>query len=224
MEYMLDTIDLTQIEKYINVLPIKGITSTPSIIKREGRIDFFPHMKKTFDLIGDNRTLHMQVVSKDTKGMMEEAKTIWTTINEKVFVKIPAIEAGLNALYTLKSNNSQCRITTSAIYTKMQAFIALESGADYIAVYTNRSANTGVDPYDIIYSAREYVEKNNLQGKIMASSIKNVFQITEAIKSGADAVTLSPSILKEFYDLAAAKQAVDAFSKDWIDIYKRDHI
>ena len=221
---MLDTVCLNSIEKYMNVVPIKGITSTPSIIKREGKIDFIPHMKRTLEIIGDDRTLHMQVVAKELEGMIDDAKRIWNQIGEEVYVKIPASKAGLNALSILKKEHANCRITTSAVYTKLQAFLALESGADYVAVYTNRSENIGIDPFDIISSATEYTKRNALNGKIMASSIKNAMQITEAIESGADAVTISPAILEDFFDLAATKQAIEHFTSDWENLYQTKNI
>lgn len=221
---MLDTVCLNSIEKYMNVVPIKGITSTPSIIKREGKIDFIPHMKRTLEIIGDDRTLHMQVVAKELEGMIDDAKRIWNQIGEEVYVKIPASKAGLNALSILKKEHANCRITTSAVYTKLQAFLALESGADYVAVYTNRSENIGIDPFDIISSATEYTKRNALNGKIMASSIKNAMQITEAIESRADAVTFSPAILEDFFDLAATKQAIEHFTSDWENLYQTKNI
>lgn len=221
---MLDTVCLNSIEKYMNVVPIKGITSTPSIIRREGKIDFIPHMKRTLEIIGDDRTLHMQVVAKELEGMIDDAKRIWNQIGEEVYVKIPASKAGLNALSILKKEHANCRITTSAVYTKLQAFLALESGADYVAVYTNRSENIGIDPFDIISSATEYTKRNALNGKIMASSIKNAMQITEAIESRADAVTFSPAILEDFFDLAATKQAIEHFTSDWENLYQTKNI
>ncbi|MBO0451195.1 fructose-6-phosphate aldolase [Candidatus Enterococcus murrayae] len=224
MEYMLDTIQLDSIKKYMDIVPIKGITSTPSIIKREGKIDFFSHMKKTLEVIGNNRTLHMQVVAKDSEGMVEDAQRIWSQIGEEVFVKIPASEAGLHALNSLKKGNSNCKITTSAVYTKLQAFLALESGTDYVAVYTNRSENIGVNPFEIIQSVRKYVDRNELPGKVMASSIKSNGQLTEAIESGADAVTFSPEILSDLFDLAATKQAIEYFSRDWESLYQKKNI
>lgn len=221
---MLDTVCLNSIEKYMNVVPIKGITSTPSIIRREGKIDFIPHMKRTLEIIGDDRTLHMQVVAKELEGMIDDAKRIWNQIGEEVYVKIPASKAGLNALSILKKEHANYRITTSAVYTKLQAFLALESGADYVAVYTNRSENIGIDPFDIISSATEYTKRNALNGKIMASSIKNTMQITEAIEAGADAVTFSPAILEDFFDLAATKQAIEHFTSDWENLYQTKNI
>ncbi|MGO3792616.1 MAG: fructose-6-phosphate aldolase [Enterococcus gilvus] len=220
MEYMLDTVCLESIEKYLDIVPIKGVTSTPSIIKREGKIDFFSHMKRTLDVIGSDRTLHMQVVAKDTVGMMADAKKIWRFLGEDVFVKIPASKAGLSALTRLKKDNAECRITTSAVYTKLHAFMALEAGADYVAIYTNRSEALGIDPFETIHSAKRYATSQSMQGKIMASSIKSTTQITDAIEAGADAVTFSPTILEEFFHFAATKKAIDDFTDDWISLYQ----
>lgn len=63
-----------------------------------------------------------------------------------------------------------------------------------------------------------------MNGKIMASSIKNAMQITEAIDSGADAVTFSPDIIEAFFDLAATKQAIDHFTSDWESLYQTKNI
>ncbi|MCH3963490.1 MAG: fructose-6-phosphate aldolase [Clostridium sp.] len=220
---MLDTIKLDEIKKYIDSIPISGITSTPSIIKREGKIDFIPHMKKTRGIIGNERTLHMQVVARNFEGMVKDAKTIWNEIDKHVFVKIPATYNGIKAIRYLKSQG-ECNITASAIYSKMQAFLAIQAGADYIAVYSNRSENIGVDPFKIIKASRRFVDREGHETKIMASSIKNIFQITEAIESEADAVTFAPNILATVFDNASIKQAVDRFSKDWIELYEKENI
>ena len=58
----------------------------------------------------------------------------------------------------------------------------------------------------------------------MASSIKNAMQITEAIEAGADAVTFSPAILEDFFDLAATKQAIEHFTSDWENLYQTKNI
>ena len=61
MELLLDTANLEQIQKYVDTLPIDGVTSNPSIIKKEGKIDFFEHLRQIRQIIGKNRTLHVQV-------------------------------------------------------------------------------------------------------------------------------------------------------------------
>ena len=46
MEYLLDTANLESIKKYNDYLPITGVTSNPSILKSEGKINFFSHMER----------------------------------------------------------------------------------------------------------------------------------------------------------------------------------
>lgn len=41
MEFMLDTLNLDEIKKWSEILPLAGVTSNPTIAKREGSINFF---------------------------------------------------------------------------------------------------------------------------------------------------------------------------------------
>ncbi|WP_159721404.1 fructose-6-phosphate aldolase [Enterococcus sp. CSURQ0835] len=224
MEFLLDTINLTELNNYLTIIPVAGLTSTPSIIKREGKVAFIEHMKKIRAVLGTSRTLHVQAVARDAEGLIKDAQTVWEKIDPAVYIKIPTTKAGLQAINYLKHENPSCHLTATAVYTKMQAFLALQSKADYIAVYSNRSENVGVDPFAIIQASKQFVQTNHLATKIMASSIKNVAQITESIENGADAVTCAPAILATALDLAVVDQAVDRFTADWLELYQREEL
>lgn len=55
MEFMLDTVNLAEIKKWAQILPLAGVTSNPTIIKREGELDFFEHLKKFVSSSARNR-------------------------------------------------------------------------------------------------------------------------------------------------------------------------
>lgn len=38
MEFMLDTANIADIKKFADMLPIAGVTSNPSIVKKEGKL------------------------------------------------------------------------------------------------------------------------------------------------------------------------------------------
>ena len=137
MEYLLDTANIEEIKYYNDYLPISGVTSNPSIVKKEGNIDFFAHMKEIRNIIGFDATLHVQVSTKDYEGMMADAKAILENIDDKVYIKIPVTMDGIKAIKELKKQG--VNITATAVYTKAQAFMALEAGADYITVHTEAS-------------------------------------------------------------------------------------
>ena len=73
MKYLLDTANLDAIRYYTDIFPIAGVTSNPSIVKKEGKIDFFAHMNEIRSIIGMDKTLHIQVTALDTDGMLRQS-------------------------------------------------------------------------------------------------------------------------------------------------------
>jgi TalC/MipB family fructose-6-phosphate aldolase len=217
MEYLFDTVNISDIRKYMDIYPITGITSNPSIIFQHGKIDFFTHFREIRDLIGLKRTMHIQVVSQDTDGILKDAETILEQIDDQVYIKIPVTEQGLKAIRILKQK--KINVTGTAIYTKVQALTALESGADYVSLYYNRMENMDIDPCDVISTTAKMIQSYNYATKILGASFKNIGQVIKAFESGAHAVTVLPSVLHAALSLPDIQRAVDDFRSDWSSIY-----
>ncbi len=215
MELLFDTVNLADIEKYSQIYPIKGVTSNPSIIKQEGKIDFFNHFRQIRKIIGAEQTLHVQVTAEDKDTIIAESERILAEIDKDVYIKIPVTEEGLKAIRFLKSKG--VNITATAIYTKLQGLMALECGADYIAPYFNRMENLDIDSFDTISYFREAIDENGYKGKILAASFKNVAQVHKAFSAGAQAVTVQPEILHGAMGMSEIKKAVDAFNADFMN-------
>ena len=93
MKYLLDTASLADITRFCDIFPIAGVTSNPSIVKKEGKINFFAHMNEIRSIIGPERPLHIQVTALDTEGMIRDADTLITKIDADVSVKVPVTSA-----------------------------------------------------------------------------------------------------------------------------------
>ena len=52
MELIIDTINLDEIKEAIEYLPIVGVTSNPSIVKKTNPQDFFNHMRQILEIFG----------------------------------------------------------------------------------------------------------------------------------------------------------------------------
>lgn len=217
MEYMLDTANIELIKECNKIFPITGVTSNPSIIKKEGKIDFFNHFRKIREIIGMDKTLHIQVVSKDVDGILKEAKTILENVDNKVCIKIPVNKEGLKAIRILKAQGVS--ITATAIYTTAQGLLAMEAGADFIAPYFNRMENMNIDPRKTIKTFADMIEKYNYKTKILAASFKNMGQVNDAFVCGAQTATMAPDILLDSLDMVAIQKAVDDFEKDWKSMF-----
>lgn len=217
MEYMFDTANIKTIKELSEIFPITGITSNPSIVKKEGKVDFFNHFKEIRQIIGMDKSLHIQVTAQDCEGMLKEAKAILENVDNKVYIKIPVNEQGLKAMRLLKSQG--VNITATAIYTKAQGFLAMEAGADFIAPYFNRMENMEIDPREVISSFADMIKKYGYKTKILAASFKNIGQVNDAFACGAQTATVGPEILQTALKMPAIQKAVDDFTNDWEAIF-----
>ena len=217
MEFLFDSANLEEIQTYSACFPITGVTSNPSILKAEGKIDLFEHMRKIRQIIGPDKTLHMQVIAEDCEGMLKEAHAILKNVDDAVYIKIPTTEEGLKAMRALKAEG--VHVTATAIYSKIQGFMAIACGADFIAPYYNRMENLDIDSCDTIAACRQMIDEDDSNTKILAASFKNIAQVTNALLAGAHTATLQPALLHDAFGMAAIKKAVDDFHADWVNIH-----
>ena len=133
MEFIIDTINLEEIK---------------DIVKATAPQDFFGHMKAIRNIIGQERSLHIQVIAKDCDTIIKEAHRILEEVDDQVYIKVPVSYEGIKAIRALKAEG--IHVTATAVYDIMQAYMALAAGADYIAPYVNRIGNLGNDPDELI--------------------------------------------------------------------------
>lgn len=216
MKLIVDHADLDQIKEMFEYFPVSGVTTNPTIITRTGK-DPYEVLKSIREFIGADAELHAQVISSDAEGMMAEAKVMRETVGGNFFVKIPTTKEGLKAIKNLKKQGFQ--ITATAVYTSIQAYLAAEAGADYVAPYLNRIDNLGYDGIQTACDIHDIFENNGYQTKVLAASFKNTQQVLELAKYGVGAATVAPDVIRNFVNNVAVDSAVDAFVKDFNATY-----
>lgn len=216
-ELMLDTANLEELTKGINDWPVVGVTSNPSILKREGDIDVYARLAAIKTLCGNRRSLHVQVVSETTDDIVDEAHYILRRLGSDVFIKIPVSAEGLPAIKRLAAEG--VNITATAIYSALQGILAVLAGAKYIAVYYNRMENNCTDPNMVIREIRSFIDNSHSDAKILAASFKNVSQVMEAYTNGAQSVTVNPSVIHAGLGMASIGDAVRSFANDFYEVH-----
>ena len=217
MEFIIDTVNLEEIKEAVEYMPIAGVTSNPTIVKATSPENFFEHMREIRRIIGSERTLHIQVISKDCDEMVKEAHRILEEVDKDVYIKVPVSYEGVKAIKALKAED--INVTATAVYDLMQAYMALAAGADYIAPYVNRIGNLGGDPFDLIAELQNRIETDCYDCKILAASFKGVQQIKDAFNHGAETITAPVGILKQIFLNPNIEKAVDDFNSDWYKMY-----
>ena len=212
-ELMLDTANLAELEAGLAAWPICGVTSNPSILKKEGKVDVYEHLAKVKALCGPERSLHVQVVSETTEDIIKEAHDILDRLGRDTFIKIPVSAAGLPAIKVLAAEG--VKITATAIYSTMQGILAVLAGAYYIAVYYNRMENNCTEPEQVIEEIRAFIDGSDADAMILAASFKNVAQVTRAYAAGAQSATVGCDVIKSALGMASIDGAVQGFKKDF---------
>lgn len=217
MELLFDTASLSTVAKYQKYYPISGVTTNPSILKAEGAIDFFLQMQQLKQIIGADKSLHVQVTSFKSEDMLREAESIISQVGADTYIKIPVTEEGLAAISQLKAKG--ILVTATAIYNQMQAYAAMMHGADYLAVYCNRIESTGGNFTETIRDIRRAIDGDRYKAKILAASFKNISQVNRAYAAGAHAATVTPDLLHASFTSALLRGAEEDFSHDWSAIH-----
>ncbi len=217
MEILFDTANLAQLAEMTPLYPVAGVTTNPTIIKAEGRIDLYPHFRKIRQIIGPDRTLHIQVLAQDADGIVADAHRLLDQVDGKVYAKIPTTEQGIRAMRLLKEQG--IGVTATAIYSKTQGMLAIAAGADYIAPYFNRMESLDIDTSATIKSLARFIDRHSASCKIMAASFKNVAQVSAAFEAGAAAVTVPPALLRAALGAPDVTEAVSTFTSDWYQTF-----
>lgn len=211
MDILLDTANVKAIEKLWAKLPLKGVTTNPSILSAEGG-DPYKTLKKIREIIGDG-DLHVQVLSEDSDDIVEEAKRITSNLGKNTLIKIPATLSGLKAIKTLSSMGY--RTTATAVFTLSQGILAAKAGAEYIAPYINRIDNAGGNGVEVASEIDNACSMYLLDTKVVGASFKNVRQVEELIKNNVSAATLPLDIIEKMFTVSGTDDAIKKFKKDW---------
>lgn len=212
MKLIIDDANLELIKSVYEFYPIDGVTTNPSILAKSGRKPY-EVLKEIRAFIGEEAELHVQVVAKDAKGMVEDAHRITEVLGSSTYVKIPSVPEGFKAMKALKKEG--IRLTATAIYTPMQAFLAAKSGADYAAPYINRIDNMGYNGIQTAKDIHDIFRDNGLACEVLAASFKNSQQVLELCKYGIGASTVAPDVIEGLVKNPAITSAIDDFIKDF---------
>ena len=215
MELLLDTANVSLIERYCDAYAITGVTSNPTIIAKE-RAEFFPTLLRIREVIGD-RQLHVQVTAEDRAGMLREAETILRVLGKDTYIKVPTTQEGIGVMRRLKEQG--CRVTATAIYSVQQAALAASVGADYAAPYVNRICNAYGNGAEVVAEIARLFAAQGVSTKILAASFKNTDQILQCWLSGAQAVTASPELYTAMLESPLIDAAIRKFDEDWTSVY-----
>lgn len=207
---LIDSADIKKAREIERYYTIAGITTNPTILSKiEGSLE--DKLKELKEFTYGKYEVHVQTTESEVEKIVEETKKLRDYFGESFYIKIPVTKSGLEAMKLCSKED--IRVTATAILTPMQTLAAAKNGANYVAPYVNRMENVGQDAKEAI------LEISNLlidyPTEILAASFKNVKQVQDILRCGAEAVTIAPEIIEASIWHPYTDKSVFDFEKDW---------
>ena len=223
IEIFADGASLESIKEYNDNKIIKGFTTNPTLMRKDGVSDYKEHSLKIAKIVHP-KPVSFEVFSDDFDEMYDQAKKI-STWGDNVNVKIPITNTKGDSSASLIEAlaNEGVKLNITAIFTIDQVETALISTVDssysIISIFAGRIADTGIDPEHICKAAVELKNELNKNAKILWASPREVYNIFQADNSECDIITVAHDILDK---LGSIDKDLEEFSIETVKMFYND--
>jgi transaldolase len=202
---------------------IKGFTTNPTLMKKDGVRNYEEFAKSVLEKITD-MPISFEVFADDFDTMELEAKKIFSW-GKNVYVKIPITntkgESSINLIRGLSSEGLSLNITAMLTLEQVRDVVnSIDNNSNtIISVFAGRIADTGRDPIPIMMEAREIIDRNNSTAELLWASSRELLNIFHAENCNCDIITVTNDLLKK---ISMIGKNLSLLSLDTVKMFKND--
>ena len=210
MKFFIDTANLDEIREANELGLIDGVTTNPSLVAKEGDVDFKEHIEKICSMVkGD---VSAEVTALDTEGMLREGREL-AKIAPNVVVKCPLTLEGLKATRIFTAEGTKVNVTLC--FSAAQAILAAKAGAAYISPFIGRLDDTATNGMQVIQDIVQIYGNYGYKTEVLAASIRSPMHIVDCALVGADVATIPFKIIQQLVKHPLTDKGLEAFLNDW---------
>jgi len=213
MRLFLDTANIEQIRHGVRLGVITGVTTNPSIVSQEGKVDYKKLVKEICCIVPG--PVSTEVLSQDASGMVAEAREIarWA---DNIVVKIPASLEGVEATSRLSKHNIKVNFTLC--FSLNQALLGMAAGATYVSPFVGRLDDIGEDGMQVVANIVDVLSYYGSPTQVIAASIRHPQHCLAAAKAGAHIATVPYRILLQMIQHPLTDIGIKRFVDDWKEV------
>lgn len=209
MRFFLDSVNVNDLNPFIDMGIIDGVTTNPSLIAKSGA--------KLETVIEDfckkvTGPVSVEVVSEQAVEMIQDGRE-FSKIAENVTIKLPLNEEGLKACYALSQEGIMTNVTLC--FSLTQALMAAKAGATFISPFVGRLDDIAHDGLQLIHDIVNVYALHDIETMVLAASIRNPLHVAEAAKAGANVVTVPAKVLHQMLYHPLTDKGLEIFNNDW---------
>ena len=212
MKFFIDTANIDEIKKGIEMGLVDGVTTNPSLLSKDKR-DPQAIIKEILSIV--EGPVSLEVVSTNSKEMIEESRKL-ASLGQNAVIKIPMTEEGVKAVKTLSGEGIKTNVTL--IFQPIQALIAAKAGASYVSPFIGRLDDISQRGMGIIEDIATIFTNYGFEAEIIVASIRNPIHVLDAALIGADIATIPFNVLSQLIRHPLTDIGLEKFLKDWQSI------
>ena len=215
MKFFLDTANVEDIRKAAAMGVICGVTTTPSLIAREGR-DFKEVLQEISSIVDGPISGEVKATTTEAEAMIEEAREI-AQLHPNMVVKIPMTVEGLKAVKVLAKEKIKTNVTL--IFSANQALLAARAGANYVSPFLGRLDDISTDGVELVRTIAEIFAIYDLPTEIIAASVRHPMHVTQCALAGADIATVPYAVIEAMTKHPLTDAGIEKFKQDYLKVF-----
>lgn len=209
MKFFIDTANIDEIKKGIDLGMVDGVTTNPSLVSKEQRP--FNDILKDICAIVDG-PVSAEVVSLEADGMVAEAREL-VKVADNIVIKVPMIEEGLKAVKRLTAEGIKTNVTL--VFSSTQALLAAKAGATYVSPFVGRLDDISQNGMDLIADIMTILRNYGFATEVIVASVRSPMHVADSALLGADIATLPYKVIAQLAKHPLTDIGMQQFLADW---------
>ena len=210
MKFFLDTANLDEIRKAAALGLVDGVTTNPTLISKEGNVDFKQHIAEICKIVSG--PVSAEVTTPDKDEMLRQGRE-YVKIAPNVVIKCPLTQAGLEATRIL--NDEGISVNVTLCFSAAQAILAAKAGASFISPFLGRLDDIGQNGLELLSEIVEIYRNYSWKTEVLAASLRHPIHVIEAARMGSHIGTMPYKVLEQMLHHPLTDKGQDQFLADW---------
>ncbi len=217
----LDTGKIDEVKKYFDMGFIKGVTTNPTILLKNGITGGLEGVKKASIEIANYikpYPLSVELTINDNKEQMIKQALELHKWAPNIVIKVPfhGPKGETDNLFVIRelSVKHNVPVNVTAMMNVQQCYLAAVAGAKYVSLFCGRINDMGYDSANEVTRLRQMLDMHNLKSQIICASTREVLNVTQWMEAGGHIVTVDPTIMAKLIPHPYTKETVQMFMDD----------
>lgn len=209
MKFFIDTANIDEIKKALDMGMVDGVTTNPSLIARESKP--FEEIITEIAKIVDG-PISAEVIALDSDGMLREGREL-AKISDNIVIKVPMTTDGLKATKAFAAEGIKTNVTL--VFSTAQALLAAKAGAAFVSPFVGRLDDIAQTGMDLISDIMTIYDNYGYQSEVIVASVRSPMHVMDAALIGAHIATIPFKVIAQLAKHPLTDLGMESFLKDW---------